>query len=1041
MKMNLQTNAYDVNKTRKKKFFHLFTIILCLFATQGWGQAYTITWQGLTGNTAAQNVPTGIVVTQQYNGVQSSCGTSSNGATTSYSCKLTAAPGYNFTITSIGGSAYGSSAGSKDFTVNLVNGSYSGNGPTTRIGTSSSCGGNTALTAFSVPTAGQTVSSGTTVTITVLRAPGGASGGGYSWTRSLTVTGVVTPVAAGNAITTGTISGSPFCAGATVSVPFTSTGTFTAGNDYTAELSDATGSFANPVNIGTLTSTAASGTINATIPVATAAGTGYRIRVIGSAPATTGAANTSNLAIAVPATPSVTVAAGATGTTICDGTSVTITATPSNEGTTPMYQWKKNGADEGTPTSNATYTSATLANNDEITVELTSSLTCVTSATATSATGVTMTVNQKVTPTVSVSTGSVGTSVCDGVPVQFTATPTNEGTTPMYQWKKNGTDDGAPTTSATYTPATLADGDDVSVELTSSETCVTAATAMSADVTMTVNTQVTPTVTVAAGATGTTICDGTPVTFTATPAHEGTSPMYQWKKNGINDGVPTSSATYTPAALADGDDISVELTSSETCVTAATATSTDIAMTVNQKVTPSVAVASGAGTTICEGTQVTFTATPSNEGTTPMYQWKKGGINDGAPTSSNTYAPATLANNDVVSVELTSSEACVTAATANSVDITMTVNQKVTPAVSVAANPGTTVCEGTAVTFTATAVNEGTNPSYEWKKGTAIVGANSATYVDNTLADGEDIMVTVTSSETCVTATTAISSPVTMTVNANLIPSVTIASAPGNTICEGTSVTFTATPQNGGLTPVYEWTKGTTVVGTNSNTYSDNTLINGDVITVKMLSSEACFVDKPFGTDGEVMTVNSKVIPTVNIVANPGTTVTAGVNVTFQATITNAGPAPVYQWQKNGANISGANASSYITNALTNNDVISCVVLNDNECAINDTTRSNSLVMKVSPTGISNVSFANNNITLYPNPNKGIFNIEAAVDASDVQFEILNAIGQVVYQEAMSVNSGKLNGKVNLSGMKQGVYMLRLHTANGGNVIRFVISE
>lgn len=165
------------------------------------GQAYTITWQGLTGNTNAQNVPAGITVVTQYNGVTGGCVTTANGATTSYSAVIRAAAGFNFTITSIGGSAYASSAGSKDFTIQLVNGGNTYTSATTRIETSSSCGGTAALTALSVPAAGQTVTTGNQVTITVLRAAGGATGGGYSWTRTLTVSGVVSP-----ACSNGTIS-------------------------------------------------------------------------------------------------------------------------------------------------------------------------------------------------------------------------------------------------------------------------------------------------------------------------------------------------------------------------------------------------------------------------------------------------------------------------------------------------------------------------------------------------------------------------------------------------------------------------------------------------------------------------------------------------------------------------------------------------------------------------------------------------------------------------------------------------------------------
>jgi gliding motility-associated-like protein len=100
-----------------------------------------------------------------------------------------------------------------------------------------------------------------------------------------------------NTITTGTITGSPFCACSTVNVPFTSTGTFTAGNIYTAQLSDATGSFAAPTSIGTLASTANTGAITATIPCGTPSGTGYRIRVISSAPAAVGSDNGVNITI------------------------------------------------------------------------------------------------------------------------------------------------------------------------------------------------------------------------------------------------------------------------------------------------------------------------------------------------------------------------------------------------------------------------------------------------------------------------------------------------------------------------------------------------------------------------------------------------------------------------------------------------------------------------------------------------------------------------------------------------------------------------
>ncbi len=109
-----------------------------------------------------------------------------------------------------------------------------------------------------------------------------------AWRWTPTVTNTIT--------TSTTIAGSPFCDGGAVSVPFTSTGTFT-GNTYTAQLSNSAGSFASPTSIGTLVSNANSGTISATIPGGTAAGAGYRIRVVSSSPVVTGTDNTVNLTV------------------------------------------------------------------------------------------------------------------------------------------------------------------------------------------------------------------------------------------------------------------------------------------------------------------------------------------------------------------------------------------------------------------------------------------------------------------------------------------------------------------------------------------------------------------------------------------------------------------------------------------------------------------------------------------------------------------------------------------------------------------------
>src|SRR5687768_17997184 len=159
----------------------------------------------------------------------------------------------------------------------------------------------------------------------------------------------------------------------------------------------------------------------------------------------------------------------------------------------------------------------------------------------------------------------------------------------------------------------------------------------------------------------------------------------------------------------------------------------------------------------------------------------------------------------------------------------------------------------------------------------------------------------MTSSLGCASPTTATSNGITMTVTPTVAPSVNINANPGNTICAGTNIIFTATPTNGG-TPSYQWKLNGNNVGTNSSTYSNSALVNGDVVTVIVTSSLGCASPTTATSNGITMTVTPTVVPSVSISANPGNTICAGTNVTFTATPTNGGT-PSYQWRLNGNNV------------------------------------------------------------------------------------------------------------------------------------------
>jgi hypothetical protein len=96
--------------------------------------------------------------------------------------------------------------------------------------------------------------------------------------------GITDSIQLNASILTQSVSPLSVCPGDSVDIAFTVTGPFRWNNVFTAELSDAAGSFAAPIAMGTVTGNSPQ-TIRLPIPFGTPAGTQYRIRVTGSLPA------------------------------------------------------------------------------------------------------------------------------------------------------------------------------------------------------------------------------------------------------------------------------------------------------------------------------------------------------------------------------------------------------------------------------------------------------------------------------------------------------------------------------------------------------------------------------------------------------------------------------------------------------------------------------------------------------------------------------------------------------------------------------------
>jgi gliding motility-associated-like protein len=529
-----------------------------------------------------------------------------------------------------------------------------------------------------------------------------------------------------------------------------------------------------------------------------------------------------------------------------------------------------------------------------------------------------MTVNP--VPTVNL-TITPGTSVCQGENVTFTASPFVPGAT--YQWYVNGVLQ-APT-GPFFSTSTLNNADIVQVFATSAAGCTGPASTASAQI------QVFPLPSVNVTASANPICAGQTVTFTAFANNAGAMPVYQWFVNGV---FVASGITYQTSGLANGDQVTCQVSSSSTGCTGPA--SAPVVITVAP--TPTVSIVSNSPTTLCSGSCVDFTATPTNAGATPTFRWFiNGSLVPGFTGANFNYCSMVPGGPYLISAEVVSTSGC---ASAPSPAIAVNVVQ--TPTVSIFPNT-TTACAGQPITFTATPNISPVN--YQWLvNGVAVPGAVGQQYIVTTLANGDVVTCQVTNPSGNCTGPQSTSNPISVSIIG--APVVTIAQVTGaDTVCFGSTVSFQATTVSGTVTS-YNWKVDGVSAGTNNPIFTTTNLTVGTHDIYVEVAGNQC----PGAGPSNVITITVLANPTVSIAATD-TSICVGESVTFTPTVVNGGPSPTYQWQvDNGSGYANVGTGSFFTTTtLQNGANVRVLVTGTNGCPTNGAA-SAPIVMTVFPT-------------------------------------------------------------------------------------------
>ncbi|MEO9532692.1 MAG: T9SS type A sorting domain-containing protein [Crocinitomicaceae bacterium] len=444
--------------------------------------------------------------------------------------------------------------------------------------------------------------------------------------------------------------------------------------------------------------------------------------------------------------PTFTMTISESDTTTCQGDTVTFTASAFSGTGTVTYDFQVNNVSTQNSAANV-FITPNLNNNDVVT--------CIMNANGcldTTDYVYTMTVHPN--PVVSMTTSVPGDVICDGDLVNFTGSGAEK-----YQFYIDGSPVTFLTTNNIHSTTTLVNGNVVTlIGIDTLTGCFTEAPEIS---TMTVNALPSPTMTTSDG--DLVICDGDFVSFTAANAVQ-----YEFFINGVSVQGPSATASYGTTGLNNLDNITVVGYENNCPATSPD----DFTYFVND--IPNTILSNNTGTTICEGTTVTFTGYFAT-----TYEFFLNGTSVQGPSGNPTYTNGGLTTGDQIYVDGTSNGCA-----QNSSTSTFTVNAL--PSVTlVCSDPDSTICQGDTVTFTA-----GGADLYQYYLNGVPLGPSSTvnTYTTSTLANGD--IVKVRGFQSGCSAFGPVEFPMTVIpeFNVNLFDSDS-----DNSICFGESVTFTGT--------------------------------------------------------------------------------------------------------------------------------------------------------------------------------------------------------------------------------------------------------
>ena len=317
-----------------------------------------------------------------------------------------------------------------------------------------------------------------------------------------------------------------------------------------------------------------------------------------------------------------------------------------------------------------------------------------------------------------------------------------------------------------------------------------------------------------------------------------------------------------------------------------------------------------------------------------------------------------------------------------------------------------TNCIGTSNIYSITPVTDAIN--YNWLLPSELTGSAANTNSVSVTPAGNALAVSVLSvnvTNACGTSNTQTISIYISTPSSQFISSQT-------TVCANSSVTISATNDNANIVN-YNWSTASQTI-CSSGTCNVITDYPSETTTYSLTVTDAYNCTQTYQ-----YTMNT--IPTPTVFATTNNTLLCTGN---SATLTAVG-ADTYSWS------SGSSASEEVVSPVTTTDY-TVTGTDVNGC-------SNTAVVTQSVSLCTGVKDLKNSvlISIYPNPNDGILNIDMTSLPENCKADIYNTLGELVQSRTFNSQYGSMN----ITGLPKGIYTIKITESNRVIVTQKIVKE